>query len=799
MDDTSSTASFEDIGPSSDTAQLFKDAIANRAVDDAISPELAKDEVPDVCYVLQYRDYHKVVEVRRSDKPINIEFGRIKDTEVPTTNKKSILEIITVVSMSVVEQQPIGLEDDDFHQVRHFKTENTVLIIYSSHLINALKAVVSYYPGTSFVGTEVKVEAPYCVLVHHRAALARYKFNQPDTHDQEYASTTAKHIDILLEFLETACGEQIREEEKRHSYSTPTATFDYLWLLLRPGEVIYTHHDHTWTPFVISHVINNNFSVHNRRRVCMIGCWNYVYSDGLLRRTMYSFEIPFFSGEWAINQLRVIPARFYTGLDGSKSPSEITAEHVRLGKIVWDLCKAPSYKSYDGDLINKTQLGDRNNKTATGYMTGRVIIDCEGYERYFSPRSRDDHRHQRVESPPLAPPKDLLPHFAPRCGCVACNKEERTTDLSPYVAFQNLNPKCDSAPESDLYFHVLSKVVGGFVPGERRWGRFHVDGLEDIKFDKEAFKYLVLDEDIKLTLKALIGKFSSKDGHVSAWPNDFVKNKGQGRVFLLHGSPGVGKTCTAECVAELTHRPLLSLTSGDLRTSPFKVESSLQCYLELGERYGAVVLLDEADVYLESRRAQDIERNGLVSVFLRALEYYRGLLFLTTNRVQTFDAAFTSRIHVALHYGPLTDAHRERIWTHGFERLERDAGGRVRVAVAAREYAWGSADVRSLRWNGREIRNALQTAVALAESEALEDGIDVDNDDGAVVMVLEKHLRSVVRMSRGFKTFLRRRRRLRDDDSVLDDGDDDDEGVEEDEEADYSDHIVDDGPRILYN
>jgi hypothetical protein len=51
----------------------------------------------------------------------------------------------------------------------------------------------------------------------------------------------------------------------------------------------------------------------------------------------------------------------------------------------------------------------------------------------------------------------------------------------------------------------------------------------------------VLDDEIKLTVKALIGKFASVDGHVSAWPNDFVKNKGQGRIFLLHGSPGVGK------------------------------------------------------------------------------------------------------------------------------------------------------------------------------------------------------------------------------------------------------------------
>jgi hypothetical protein len=52
-----------------------------------------------------------------------------------------------------------------------------------------------------------------------------------------------------------------------------------------------------------------------------------------------------------------------------------------------------------------------------------------------------------------------------------------------------------------------------------------------------------------------------------------------------------------------------------------------------------VLLLDEADVYLERRAAQDVLRNSLVSVFLRSLEYYKGIFFLTTNRVRDFDEA----------------------------------------------------------------------------------------------------------------------------------------------------------------
>jgi SpoVK/Ycf46/Vps4 family AAA+-type ATPase len=297
--------------------------------------------------------------------------------------------------------------------------------------------------------------------------------------------------------------------------------------------------------------------------------------------------------------------------------------------------------------------------------------------------------------------------------------------------------------------------------------------LQPVSTDREAFKYLVLDDDIKSTVKALIGKYSAEsNGQISPWGNDFVKNKGEGRIFLLHGAPGVGKTCTAECVAELTHRPLISLTSGDLSVNSYSVENNLRYFLQLGQRYGALVLLDEADVYLERRRATDINRNGLVSVFLRALEYYRGVLFLTTNRVQTFDRAFTSRIHVALHYKNLTEEDRERIWCNHFDRLDRDSDGHVYVSASTREFAYKSRELRSLRWNGREIRNALQTALALAEDDAADSGEDR-------ITISDKHLRSVVKMSKGFKDY------LKSDRAYDDDSDDEDDYVEE--EGDDSD------------
>jgi hypothetical protein len=470
-------------------------------------------------------------------------------------------------------------------------------------------------------------------------------------------------------------------------------------------------------------------------------------------------------------------------------------------------------------------------------MNGRVIIDCDGYERFAGEnrgvvvtRRVPYRREPRIDPPP----RDQLPYFKQRCGCAACRawvaEGSGHDELHPFANFDELHPTADPAPNNSIYYLVLARTVGGFILDERRWAHFDVACLRDIVFDRDAFKYLVLDEEVKTTVKSLIGKYAAAaaattssssssaprpggGGQVSPWPSDFVKNKGQGRIFLLHGSPGTGKTATCESVSELTRRPLLSLTSGDLGAgSAAAVEHNLAYFLQLGERFGALVLLDEADVYLEARRVRDIQRNGLVAVFLRALEYYRGLLFLTTNRAAAFDGALTSRVHVALHYRPLADADRETIWLNAFARLERESRGRVRVSVPTREYAYNAADVRALRWNGREIRNALQTAVALAEAEAAmerEDREEGDEEKGAggvvgagreeedeeeetpVVEVTDKHLRAVVNMSRGFKTFMREKRRQRNADQLEDGEEEEEHGQENDkDDEDIEDSIV---------
>ncbi|KAJ6114474.1 hypothetical protein N7486_000252 [Penicillium sp. IBT 16267x] len=86
---------------------------------------------------------------------------------------------------------------------------------------------------------------------------------------------------------------------------------------------------------------------------------------------------------------------------------------------------------------------------------------------------------------------------------------------------------------------------------------------------------------------------------------------------------------------------------------PNALDKQLKRIFKIAKQFDAVLLLDEADAYMERRIASYGGHNRLVTVFLRNLEYYEGILFLTTNRATDFDDAVLSRIHLKIKYGNL--------------------------------------------------------------------------------------------------------------------------------------------------
>lgn len=133
--------------------------------------------------------------------------------------------------------------------------------------------------------------------------------------------------------------------------------------------------------------------------------------------------------------------------------------------------------------------------------------------------------------------------------------------------------------------------------------------------------------------------------------------------------------------------------------------------------------------------------------FLRRMEYFSGLLFLTTNRVGQIDDAFMSRIHVAIGYEGLTPEARRKIWSGFFKKLKKEKGDKVYIGKNAQEYVLDSKEVRKIDLNGREIRNALQTALTLAEYDTVGENKDF-------VIIEEGHFKKVLGMADKFHKYV---------------------------------------------
>lgn len=184
-----------------------------------------------------------------------------------------------------------------------------------------------------------------------------------------------------------------------------------------------------------------------------------------------------------------------------------------------------------------------------------------------------------------------------------------------------------------------------------------------------------------------------------------------GLIMLLHGGQGTGKTFTAEAVAEIAERPLYRINGGELGTKPDDVEKYFESVLHVCKIWDCVILLDEADVFLEERSFSDLKRNALVSVFLRIVEYYEGILILTSNRVGTFDEAFKSRIQLAIHYENFTTAQRRKVWRNFLNRLKEIESG----SVDFDDIYDNLDDLARIELNGRSIRNAISLGRQLAK------------------------------------------------------------------------------------
>ncbi|KAI0803778.1 hypothetical protein GGR55DRAFT_682191 [Xylaria sp. FL0064] len=576
------------------------------------------------------------------------------------------------------------------------------------------------------------------------------------------------HMSCLLEFLDNIIS-------KRQSYieqDCKRIAFSELWHLFKPGtEVIEAGDKYMQCYRVVrvtspKHRVASKYSWYFRGKgkvgtTVSIHCVSIDFDGSLIGPVSHRFDITRYEGLREIKSLPVYPLRFEDDkynlrrcliLRGKKFLRVLQVGHMHYsGLTLESKDEIDSQVVIDFTEALATRDGNKNNNWKPNVqMQARVDdekakkdddsdsdsdsddedADCDGDcclgERVFDDNYFDAKRSEQYLS-------DLLEN-------TEANAPPPLAVLGSYLQ----KGKEMHVTDDDLV--IMSYRVFGFVLRSRSWAKLDVAQLMDINEYREkreiedptgenksgnAFDNLVFPKDgldRKKIVRSLVAQhFRDKESSTGREEQlDIVRGKGKGLIILLHGAPGV------EGIAELFNKPLFQITCGDLGTTAKEVEAALETNFSLANKWGSILLLDEADVFLARRTPHDFQRNGLVAVFLRILEYYAGILFLTTNRIGDFDEAFSSRVHISLHYPALDYDSTVDVFDLNWRLMKarfRNKGRALeidesRIAASLADY-WHK--YPNARWNGRQIRNACQTALALAEFEAQTNG-----DDGSV-------------------------------------------------------------------
>lgn len=251
-------------------------------------------------------------------------------------------------------------------------------------------------------------------------------------------------------------------------------------------------------------------------------------------------------------------------------------------------------------------------------------------------------------------------------------------------------------PPTHPFVNVFSMVTHEFVIT-------HTNNLEPYEYNPKLADKLVLPRPHRDLVDALLGA----SGNAT---QDIVRGKSGGTIILCSGAPGTGKTLTAEVYSEIAGRPLYTVQCSQLGINPQDLETELGKVLNRAARWRAVLLIDEADVYIHDR-GTDVQQNAIVGVFLRMLEYYSGVLFLTTNRETVVDDAVSSRCIAHIHYDVPED-HEARVAIWGILSLQyKVALSGPMVNALAKEYP---------NISGRTIKQLCRLAAAMSKTRKVD-------------------------------------------------------------------------------
>ncbi|KAK8128119.1 AAA family ATPase [Apiospora sp. TS-2023a] len=240
-----------------------------------------------------------------------------------------------------------------------------------------------------------------------------------------------------------------------------------------------------------------------------------------------------------------------------------------------------------------------------------------------------------------------------------------------------------------------------------RWRRIYIDHIKEVNWNRGVFNNLNLEREKKEMLESMVlGARRTAASHISSSP-----------VILFHGQPGVGKTFAAEAVAELAQMALLRITPRKIGSTVQDVQNLVTSTLALTRCWDCVLLLKQADIYLEPRNTSDVFSNAVANEFNNLIDAYKGIIVLTSSCANSSGNALNYRATIVISFS-LDYCQQRHIWENLVYQLYRSGNESTKeIDVDKFDLVEMVEQFYKYSLNGRQMHGLIANARRLAAFE----------------------------------------------------------------------------------
>lgn len=509
-------------------------------------------------------------------------------------------ELLKVLD-SIIDYNPIQSSAELSSHILDSSGSYSTLLMYYDDIYDMYKDHVLA------VGGHERSQQALCGIVEHgedRANRFWDEFGRSRHRAVSWDEDTWAEVAVLLRLIGPHYRNTITPIVRKLQLPQPRVEFEKLWLLFKPGTIVYKCKNDELIALVTV------FAGKVRRdenagglTLYEVVAWYYEWDGNSLVRVSTLSRIEQYEGDRSVLTLPIVPARFYDKHDSGAGRVHLKQRGERFLELI------------------KTGFSHNIYEHPRSSYKGQIIIDPAEYnellEDYIEEKSKDRGNSRGLKDRYSRIFEGRPEEYFDRTTLHVVDYEPK--DGRGYRRLVDFHEIDTSKPEQLAMLLpeaivLLSPRVRGFALGIKRWMRFEVEGISSKhagSLQNQLEKCLVINDDDREILRTVLDKTVRRQRAQA----DFIPGKGEGQVFLLHGPAGTGKTLTAECVANDTHRPLICLTSDDFDEYGYGGvhEHLVRRWFSRAAKWGAVLLIDEADIFLAKRSSGDSRQNAPVT------------------------------------------------------------------------------------------------------------------------------------------------------------------------------------------